>query len=73
MNTQRKQSAAGVEVTYPGSDYTDAEREFIVAMDRFRRKSKRRFPTCRDILAVLADLGYRKQSHESQVTPINAD
>jgi hypothetical protein len=54
-------TAAGVEETHPGWDYSDAEREFIVAMDRFRREKRRRYPTCRDILQVMHELGYRKE------------
>ena len=74
MNSKRKpKTAAGIEETWPGCDYSDDEREFIVAMDRFRHESKRRFPTCRDILAVIHELGYRKQNHETQIAQINAD
>lgn len=46
--------------TYPGCDFTDDEREFLVAMERYRRARRRPYPTCREILAVLLSLGYRK-------------
>ncbi len=45
---------------HAGSEYTDAEREFILAMDRFKRIHQRRFPTCCDVLRVIHELGYRK-------------
>ena len=65
MTNKRKPSPAGCDENWPGSDYTDDEREFIIAMDRFRHESKRRFPTCRDILGVLRELGYRKVNEQS--------
>ena len=45
-------------VTAP-PDYTDQEREFIVAMDRYQRQYKRPYPTHSEALAVLLSLGYR--------------
>ncbi|MBX7105183.1 MAG: hypothetical protein K1X57_13965 [Gemmataceae bacterium] len=50
---------AGIEETFPGANYSDDEREFIVAMDRLKRSV--RFPTCSDILRVVHRLGYRKE------------
>src|SRR5262245_2419159 len=62
MSTKRNaRTTVGCEETYPGWDYTDDELEFLMAMDRFRRDNRRRFPTCRDTLRVLLSLGYRKQ------------
>ncbi len=43
-------------------DYSDAELEFMRAMDEYKRKSGRMFPTCSEILEVLKDLGYRKMN-----------
>lgn len=40
--------------------YTDAEREFMVAVDRYKRRTGCRFPTCREFLHVLLALGYTK-------------
>ena len=57
---RKPRTAAGMEETYPGCDYTDAEIEFMMAMDRFRSKTRRRYPTCRDILGVMHELGYRR-------------
>ncbi|MDO5552506.1 MAG: hypothetical protein Q4G68_01975 [Planctomycetia bacterium] len=42
-------------------DYTDAEIEFMNALDQYKRSSGRMFPTCSEILEVLLSLGYRKQ------------
>jgi hypothetical protein len=41
-------------------EYTDAETEFIVAMDKFKRERDRPFPTWCEVLAVLKSLGYKK-------------
>ncbi len=43
-------------------DYTDAEIEFMHALDRYKRASGRMFPTCSEMLEVLIALGYEKTS-----------
>ncbi len=50
-------SIAGIHV---GSDYTDDEREFLVALERYRQSRHRRFPSCREILQVIKSLGYQR-------------
>ncbi len=40
--------------------YSDAEREFMVALGRWKREHRQPFPTCSECLAVLISLGYRK-------------
>lgn len=42
-------------------DYTDAEIEFMKAMDKYKRSSGRSFPTWSEVLEVLRDLGYRRE------------
>ena len=39
-------------------DYTIQEREFMVALDTYKRASGRMFPTCSEILEVVRNLGY---------------
>jgi hypothetical protein len=41
-------------------DYTDAEIEFMHALDKYKRASGRMFPTCSEILEVIRALGYEK-------------
>lgn len=41
-------------------DYTQDEIEFMHALDEYKRKSGRMFPTCSEILEVIRDLGYVK-------------
>jgi hypothetical protein len=41
------------------SRMTDEEREFLMAMDAYKREHHRVNPTCCEILAVLKSLGYK--------------
>ncbi len=41
-------------------DYKDEEIEFMMAIDDYKRRSGRQFPTWSEVLEVLRDLGYRK-------------
>jgi len=43
-------------------DYTDQEVEFMNALDDYKRKSGRMFPTCSEVLEVIQTLGYVKLS-----------
>jgi len=42
-------------------DYTNDEIEFMNALDNYKRRSGRMFPTCSEILEVLKSLGYEKR------------
>ncbi len=42
-------------------DYTPDEVEFMGAMDNYKRRSGRMFPTCSEVLEVVKSLGYAKQ------------
>lgn len=42
-------------------DYSSDEVEFMKALDEYKRKHHRNFPTCSEILEVLKGLGYRKE------------
>jgi FMN phosphatase YigB (HAD superfamily) len=46
-------------------DYSDQEIEFMRAMDDYKRKSGRPFPTWSEVLEVLRSLGYRKVADPS--------
>ena len=41
-------------------DYSDDEVEFMNALDEYKRKSGRMFPTCSEVLEVIRNLGYIK-------------
>jgi hypothetical protein len=48
-------------------DYSLDEVEFMKAMDEYKRKSGRMFPTWSEVLEVVRSLGYVKQVAESNV------
>ena len=41
-------------------DLSDAEREFALELDRYKRIFRRPFPCCHEVLEVLHAMGYRK-------------
>jgi hypothetical protein len=52
-------------------DYTDTEVEFMNALDDYKRKSGRMFPTCSEVLEVIHSLGYVKLT-SAQMTSVQA-
>lgn len=44
-----------------GSEYDNDELEFLRAIETYKARTKRRFPSCTEILKVARSLGYRKQ------------
>jgi hypothetical protein len=53
-------------------DYTDQEVEFMNALDDYKRKSGRMFPTCSEVLEVLRGLGYIQMS-AAEISALPAD
>jgi hypothetical protein len=51
-----------VDPTTSEREYTAAEMEFMLAMNEYKRRSGRMFPTWSEVLEVLRDLGYVKTS-----------
>ncbi len=47
-------------------DYSSEEIDFMKAIDDYKRRSGRQFPTWSEVLEVLRDLGYRKTAEETQ-------
>ncbi len=45
---------------YDGSDMTDDETEFLLALASYQKRFGRRYPTWLEVLNVLRCLGYRK-------------
>ena len=52
-------------------DYTDTEVEFMNALDDYKRKSGRMFPTCSEVLEVIHSLGYVKLT-SAQMSSVQA-
>ena len=44
----------------PGSHIDAEQAEFLMAMDRYKRKNRRPFPTWCEVLQVVKSLGYEK-------------
>lgn len=53
-------------------DYTDAEIEFMHALDQYKRTSGRMFPTCSEVLEVLLSIGYAKVTPGQSASAIEA-
>jgi hypothetical protein len=45
---------------FPGSDYSDEEREFLMAIDRYKRERRRVHLSWREVLVIAKSLGYRR-------------
>lgn len=54
-------------------DYSDAEVEFMSALDDYKRRSGRMFPTCSEILEVIVSLGYEKRRPGEAADATTAD
>jgi hypothetical protein len=50
-------------------DYSEHEIEFMRAMDVYKRKSGRQFPTWSEVLEVIHSLGYRKVAEPTEIFP----
>jgi hypothetical protein len=57
---RKKQRRRHIDPTTCERDYSDPEIEFMRAMDDYKRRSGRMFPTCSEVLEVIRDLGYVK-------------
>jgi hypothetical protein len=53
-------------------EYSDAEVEFMSALELYKRKNGRMFPTCSEILEVIVGLGYRKANEIEALPEENA-
>jgi len=48
-------------------DYTDQEIEFMKAMDEYKRRSGRQFPTWSEVLEVVRNIGYRQVAERTEL------
>ena len=48
-------------------DYNEDEIEFMTAMDEYKRRSARQFPTWSEVLEVIRSLGYRKTAEPTEI------
>ncbi len=55
-------------------DYSDDEVEFMQAMEAYKRKNGRMFPTCSEVLEVVRSLGYAKPvAAEMEMVSVGSD
>ena len=65
MDRRRQDRRRQIDPTTCERDYSDGEIEFMHAMDDYKRKSGRPFPTWSEVLEVVMSLGYRKVADPS--------
>ena len=65
IDRRRQDRRRQIDPTTCERDYSDGEIEFMRAMDDYKRKSGRPFPTWSEVLEVLLSLGYRKVADPS--------
>jgi hypothetical protein len=53
-------------------EYSEDEVEFMQALDAYKRKNGRMFPTCSEVLEVVRSLGYTKIAPGMTVVPLAA-
>ena len=60
IDRRKQERRRQIDPTTCERDYSINEVEFMRAMDKYKRKSGRPFPTWSEVLEVLMSLGYRK-------------
>lgn len=63
----KKERRKQVDPTTCERDYSDCELEFMRAMDDYKRRSGRPFPTWSEVLEVVISLGYRQVAEPSEI------
>ncbi len=65
---RRRERRRQIDPTTCERDYSMDEVEFMRAMDDYKRRSGRPFPTWSEVLEVLVSLGYRKVAEPTEMT-----
>lgn len=68
-NRRKVQRRRQIDPTTCERDYTNDEIEFMQAMDEYKRKSGRMFPTCSEILEVVRAMGYERVGQSATTPP----
>lgn len=69
----RVQRRRQIDPTTCERDYSGDEIAFMQAMDEYKRKNGRMFPTCSEILEVVRSIGYVKVSSDEPTPPSPTD
>lgn len=64
---RKKERRRQIDPTTCERDYTEDEVEFMKAMDIYKRRSGRQFPTWSEVLEVLRSMGYRKVEEPTEI------
>jgi len=68
VTTRRKvERRRQIDPTTCERDYSDEEIEFMKAMDLYKRRSGRQFPTWSEVLEVIRSLGYRQVAEPTEI------
>ena len=70
---RKKQRRRQIDPTTCERDYSGDELEFMRAMDDYKRRNGRMFPTCSEILEVVRAIGYSKQPNTASSTLANIE
>lgn len=65
---RKQQRRRQIDPTTCERDYRDDEIAFMQAIDEYKRRSGRMFPTCSEILEVIRDMGYVRLSDAGPAT-----
>lgn len=68
VDRRKVQRRRQIDPTTCERDYSADELEFMRALDEYKRRNGRMFPTCSEILEVLRGLGYVRISSLEEVT-----
>ena len=64
---KNKERRRQIDPTTCERDYTDKEVAFMKAMDEYKRRSGRQFPTWSEVLEVLYNMGYRQVAEPTEL------
>lgn len=67
-NRRKVERRRQIDPTTCEREYTDEEIAFMKAMDEYKRKSGRQFPTWSEVLEVLRSLGYRQVAEPVEIS-----
>lgn len=67
IDRRRQERRRQIDPTTCERDYSTNEVEFMRAMDKYKRRSGRPFPTWSEVLEVLMSLGYRKVAEPTEM------
>lgn len=74
MSRRKSSKTQGLQSTNIGSEYTQDEVEFILAVERWKKEHDIRFPSYSDILRIAKSLGYRRVGDaNSEEGPVDTD